>query len=157
MVLLWAKIRPQNQLGSKTYFRRIRYRKNFLNKEENQIQKYTRHFMVQEGENLQLYIAHKGTQYYEKINSIINSAKNVLMKFLPEEEIEKILHNPLALSKMTPEDISRMRESAEKKLQALKDKMNNIKALFINAGASLTTDNIQELMTTLKRVMILII
>ena len=44
-----------------------------------------------------------------------------------------------------------MRESAEKKLQALKDKMNNIKALFINAGASLTTDNIQELMTTIQK------
>ena len=109
MVLLWAKIRPQNQLeqiqknifveGSDT-------EKIYINKEEkSDTEVHIRHFMVQEGENLQLYIAHKGTQYYEKINSIINSAKNVLMKFLPEEEIEKILHNPLALSKMTPEDI----------------------------------------------------
>ena len=124
----------------------------YINKEgKSNKEVHIRHFMVQEGENLQLYIAHKGTQYYEKINSIISSAKNVLMKFLPEEEIQKLLHNPVALSKMTPEDIAEMKESAEKKLQALKDKMNNIKQLFINAGASLTTDNIQELMTTIQK------
>ena len=103
----------------------------YINKEgKSNKEVHIRHFMVQEGENLQLYIAHKGTQYYEKINSIISSAKNVLMKFLPEEEIEKILHNPVALSKMTPEDIAEMKESAKNKLQALKDKMNNIKIIY---------------------------
>ena len=52
---------------------------------------------------------------------------------------------------MTPEDIAEMKESAKNKLKALKEKMNNITKLFMKAGASLTTDNVQELMTTIQK------
>ena len=109
---------------------------------------HIKHFILNDGDNKTLYLAHKGTHYYEKINSVINSGKNVLMTFLPEEEIQKILDNPGSMEKV---DLNNMKISAMKKTEDTKEKIENIQKLFNNAGVGLTPDDVQNFTKTIQK------